>query len=226
MAAGVLSQPRHAHGLRSWAVTTLIPEFINAALGAMGARFRGIFAQRLPTGFTTPLRIVLATTAALWVGAAHPQISSVAPTRAGSELRFRDFFRNPIGPHGIELTDTLQKAHGTQVRLTGYMVQQEEPTPGRFMLTPRPVQMSEHADGEADDLPAATVMVYLDPSQQDWAIPHVRGLVEISGQLLVGRHEAPDGRITWVRLQLAPDATRSIDAHELASLAQGTPHTH
>ena len=192
----------------------------------MGTRFRGIFAQRLPTGFTTPLRIVLATTAAFWMGAAHPQISSVAPARASSELRFRDFFRTPIGPQGIELTDTLQKADGTQVRLTGYMVQQEVPTPGRFMLTPRPVQMSEHADGEADDLPAATVTAYLDPTQRDWAIPHVRGLVEVSGQLLVGRHETPDGRISWVRLQLAPDAARSMDEHDIASLAHAQTHTH
>jgi hypothetical protein len=131
-----------------------------------------------------------------------------------------------MGPKGVELTDTLLKANGTHVRLTGYMVQQEVPTPGRFLRTPRPVQMSEHADGEADDLPAATVAVYLDPSQQDWAIPHVRGLVEISGQLLVGRHEAPDGRIAWVRLQLAPDATRSMDARELASFEQSLSREH
>ncbi len=40
---------------------------------------------------------------------------------------------------------------------------------------PRPVQMSEHADGEADDLPASAVVVYLDPRQKDRAVPHVRG---------------------------------------------------
>lgn len=192
----------------------------------MGTRFRSIFAEHLPAGFTTPLRIILATTAALWMGAAHPQISSMAPTRASTELRFRDFFRTPIGPQGVEFSDTLKKAHGTQVRLTGYMVQQEQATPGRFLLTPRPVQMAEQADGEADDLPAATVTVYLDPSQQDWAVPHVHGLIEVSGQLLVGRHESPDGRIAWVRLQLAPDAARSMDAQELARLSRTASAEH
>jgi hypothetical protein len=92
------------------------------------------------------------------------------------------------------------------------MVQQEEAAPGRFMLTPRPVQMSEHADGAADDLPPATVMVYLDPSQQDWVVPHVHGLISVSGVLKVGRHEETDGRVSWVRLQLEPQAVQSVTA--------------
>ncbi len=48
------------------------------------------------------------------------------------------------------------------------MVLQESPVAGRFLLTPRPVQMSQHADGEADDLPPSTVTVYLDAIQNDW----------------------------------------------------------
>ena len=47
------------------------------------------------------------------------------------------------------------------------------------------VRMSEHADGEADDLPPATVTVRLDPSQQDRLIPHQDGLlVLINPQIL------------------------------------------
>ena len=113
-----------------------------------------------------------------------------------------------MGPRGPEMTNALRQADGHSVRLTGYMVQQEVPTPGQFLLTPRPVQMSEHADGEADDLPAATVLVYLSPDQHDWGVSHAHGLVELTGELQVGRHEAPDGRIYWIRLRLAPQATR------------------
>ena len=102
------------------------------------------------------------------------------------------------------------------VRLVGYMVQQESPAPGRFMLAPRPVRMSEHADGEADDLPPATAMVYLDPAQHDWAVPHVRGLVAVSGRLSVSRVEELVGRVSWVRLQLDPDSVRGMSATELA----------
>ena len=78
--------------------------------------------------------------------------------------------------------------------------------------------MSQHADGEADDLPPATVAVYLDPGQQDWLVPHVRGLVAVSGVLAVGRHEESDGRVSWVRLHLNTDATRGMSELDLAVL--------
>ena len=168
------------------------------------------------SGFTTPLRLLLATTAAFWMGAAQPQEVATRVTRQVTELRFREFFRLPVGPTGLDFSDTLRQADGQTVRLVGYMVQQENPVPGRFMLTPRPVQMSEHADGEADDLPPAMVMVYLDPAQRDWAVPHVRGLVSVSGRLSVSRVEELDGRVSWVRLQLDPDSVRSMSATELS----------
>lgn len=168
------------------------------------------------SGFTTPLRLLLATTAAFWMGAAQPQEVSTRVARQVTELRFRDFFRLPVGPTGLDISDTLRQADGQTVRLVGYMVQQENPVPGRFMLTPRPVQMSEHADGEADDLPPAMVMVYLDQAQRDWAVPHVRGLVSVSGRLSVSRVEELDGRVSWVRLQLDPDSVRSMSATELS----------
>jgi hypothetical protein len=179
-----------------------------------------------PAAFTTPLRLLLATTAALWMGAAQPQpvpASSSAGSRANgaTELRFRDFFSTPIGPKGLEISERLLAADGQQVRLTGYMVQQEEPAEGYFLLTPRPVQMSEHADGEADDLPPATVVVRLDVSQRHWRVPHVRGLVSVTGTLSVGRFEEADGRVSWVRLQLQPDAVRSSDPAELAGYLHG-----
>ena len=102
------------------------------------------------------------------------------------------------------------------MRLIGFMVAQEEPAPGRFMLTPRPVTMSEHADGEADDLPPATVTVLLHPSQADRLVPHQRGLIALTGRLDVGRNEEPNtGRVTWVRLHL--DAGAVIDGAATAA---------
>ena len=120
----------------------------------------------------------------------------------------------------------LMHSDGQTVRVTGYMVHNERPPLGRFMLTPRPVQMSEHADGDADDLPAATLTVYLDPSQKDFAVPHVNGLIEVSGRLSVGRFEETDGRVSWVRLQLAPEATRGMNAFELAGYMHTLQHKH
>jgi hypothetical protein len=151
---------------------------------------------------------------------------NAALTRPVLELRFADFFRSPIGPKGLEITDKLQQAHGQQVRLVGYLVQQETPVPGRFMFTARPVQMSEHADGEADDLPPATVMVYLDPQHKDWLVPHVRGLVALQGVLSVGRAQENDGRVSWVQLQLGPDAARHMNAVEMRTLVHSAQHRH
>ena len=192
----------------------------------MKPRFRLPFNASRQSGFTTPLRLLLATTAAFWMGAAQPQEVATRVARQMTELRFRDFFRLPVGPTGLDISDTLRQADGQTVRLVGYMVQQESPAPGRFMLAPRPVQMSEHADGEADDLPPATAMVYLDPAQRDWAVPHVRGLVAVSGHLSVSRVEELDGRVSWVRLQLGPDSVQGMSATELAGYLHNRQHGH
>ncbi|MBC7610457.1 MAG: hypothetical protein H7228_12950 [Polaromonas sp.] len=124
------------------------------------------------------------------------------------------------------MSDTLKRADGKTIILTGYMVQQETPAVGHFMLTPRPVQMSEHSDGEADDLPPSAVLVYLDPAQKDWVVTYSRGLVSLTGVLKVGRHEGPYGRISWVQLQLGQDAARGMNPVEQASYLHNLQHKH
>jgi hypothetical protein len=141
-------------------------------------------------------------------------------------LRMQDFFQMPIGPRGLVITDRLRQAQGRQVRITGYVVQQEVATLGQFLLTPRPVLMSQHADGEADDLPPATVFVRLNAAQQDWAVAHARGLVEVTGTLEVGRQEERDGRVSWFRLQLAPDAVRTMSHFEVTQYLHKLQHSH
>ena len=182
----------------------------------MKPRFLLPFNPSRQSGFTTPLRLLLATTAAFWMGAAQPNETAIRLARHATELRFRDFFRLPVGPTGLDISDTLRQADGQTVRLVGYMVQQDSPAPGRFMIAPRPVQVSGQANGEADDLPPANVVVYLDPQQRDWAVPHVRGLVAVSGRLTVSRLEEADGRVSWVRMQLGSDPVRGMNATELA----------
>jgi hypothetical protein len=142
-------------------------------------------------------------------------------------LTFQQFFMFPVGDHGLEIAPALLQAQGKKVRLTGYMVQQEKGSlPGQFFLTPRPVQMSEHADGDADDLPPATVLVRLAPEQATWSVPHTRGLIQLEGLLSVGRQEAGNGRVSWVQLQLGPQATRSMNAFEFASYLHTLQHRH
>ena len=149
--------------------------------------------------------------------------ATLAATAEGApvELSFSSFFRQPIGAHGLELGDALRAADGRSVTLVGYMVQREDAQPGRFVLAPRPVRVSEHADGEADDLPPATVQVWLDATQRDRIVAHRGGPITLTGRLEVGRREEADGHVSWVRLHLPPEATaersesarQSGDAH-------------
>ncbi len=131
-------------------------------------------------------------------------------------LELQAFFKMPIGPKGLEVSDKVLKASGQKVRLSGYMVKNELPMPGIFMLTPRPVQMSEHADGDANDLPASVCLVYLDDHQKNWIVPHVPGLLTIEGQFTFKRIEAEDGSVAWFHLHLAPDAVTAVNLEDHA----------
>jgi hypothetical protein len=135
------------------------------------------------------------------------------------DLPLSSFFKLPVGPRGLELSDRVQQADGRTVRLVGYMVAREDATAGRFLITPRPVRLSEHADGEADDLPPATVTVLLDPSQAGRIVLHKAGPLILQGRLQVGRAEDTTDRVSWFRLQLDPDALaqeRSLPADKPA----------
>jgi hypothetical protein len=157
-----------------------------------------------------------------------PASQKQAITPASAELlQFKDFFKFPVASRGLEISPQLQQAAGKPVRLIGYMVKQENGSqPGQFLLTPRPVQMSEHSDGDADDLPPATVLVKLAPEQSTWLVPHARGLIELQGTLSVGRQEASDGRVTWVQLQLNPEATKGMTAAEMSNYLHSQQHRH
>jgi hypothetical protein len=123
-----------------------------------------------------------------------------------AELRFADFFEMPIGARGVAIKPALLALDGQRVQITGYMVRQEQAMAGHFFLTPRPVSMSEHADGDADDLPPTTVLVVMPaPDERVEPLP-TRGLLRLTGALKVGRHEMADGRVVWVRLLLEPRA--------------------
>jgi hypothetical protein len=143
-----------------------------------------------------------------------------------ARLRMTDFFQFPVGPKGLQISPALREAQGKRVSLQGFVVQQEVAAPGQFLLTPRPVQMSQHADGEADDLPPSTVLVSLPADQKDWMVAYTSGLVEVVGMLDVGRQEGSDGRVSWVRLQLDSEATRRMNAVEFLSYRHAQQHKH
>ncbi len=138
-------------------------------------------------------------------GAARATDSEAASSMSTAEvsaLSFKDFYHMPIGPKGLEPTDKLRKLNGHRVRITGYMVREEEPAKGVFMLTPQPVSLAEVADGPADDLPGTTLFVHLPPSDQDLAMRFRAGRWELVGELSLGGRNEENGRISYARLIL------------------------
>ena len=127
------------------------------------------------------------------------------PAQEATDLKFRDFFKMPIGPRGLQPTEKLLRLNGQRVRILGYMAKQETAPAGLVLLTPLPVTMGDEDEGLADDLPPTTVFVHLQSS--DHSVPYVPGLLRLNGILSVGGQAEPDGRISTVRLLL--DATAS-----------------
>ena len=177
---------------------------------AMKHRFRLPFDTSRSAGFTTPLRLLLATTAAFWMGSAQPQTSIASTVRLKSESRVRGEFHPEPGHDGTAAVDALRGMDGRIVRLIGAMQQSRMRRPGRFTLATAELQSEKGSER------LATVEVLLDPSQSDRVVPAVHGLVAVTGILQVGRAEEPDLGPAWLRLQLERDAISEGSAFELA----------
>ena len=129
--------------------------------------------------------------------------AEAVPPRPGdvTELKFTEFFISPIGDRGLTLTDKLRGLDGKRVRILGYMARQDQPVPGMFLFSAIPVRLNEEHYGLADDLPAATLFVFM-PTNRDQVVPHTPGLMLLTGTLSVGNREEADGRISTARLAL------------------------
>jgi len=149
--------------------------------------------------------------------AAAPNLPAVAPATA---LSLTELYRLPVGPYGLEPTEKLLSLDHQRVRIQGYMVRQDEPYEGLFLLASQPVNLAERADGGADDLPPGTVFVHL-PSGNAGAIPAYRpGPIAVIGVLDLGARQENFDRISYVRLRL--DAlTIDVPSSPLASAAAG-----
>jgi len=126
-----------------------------------------------------------------------------------TDLKFKDMFKTPIGPKGLEPSERLLSLHGRQVRLVGYMTTQEESKPGGLILTPMPVNLGDEDESLSDDLPGNAVFVHLSGKYADKAVPNLQGLLHLTGTLSVGAFEEPDGHVSSIRLEL-DDATSRL----------------
>jgi hypothetical protein len=145
----------------------------------------------------------------------HPAPASVAvkgtlsaPPPGVTDLKFREMFKMPIGPKGLELSEKLSELAGKKVRMVGYMVAQDDDTPGQFILSPLPVEVGDEDESLSDDLPASSVFVHAAPAAAQRDIPHLRGLISVTGTLRVGPREEAGGRVSSFQLELDDSASK------------------
>lgn len=133
-----------------------------------------------------------------------------APPRGVTELKFRDMFKLPVGPRGLEPNSTLFALDGKRVRMIGYMVQQEPLPTSSFLLAPLPVQISDEDEPLADDLPPSTVSVIV-PGAETKSIRSLPGLIQITGVLHVGAQtDVASGRVSSAQITLDAPLVRAL----------------
>lgn len=133
------------------------------------------------------------------------------------DLKFSEFFRQPIGPRGLEYTDRLRSLEGRRIRILGYMVRQDQPVARRFLLSPVSQTLHQEEYGPCDDLPATTVHVCTS-AESPTNTPFTPGLLLLTGKLSLGNRTEADGRISTVRLELdAPTPEQQSQAAHAAA---------
>jgi hypothetical protein len=128
-----------------------------------------------------------------------------------TELKFADFYTMPLGPRGLECTEWLKQLDGKRVRILGFMVRQTRPAMGIALLASYAITTHEGEYGLCDDLPAATLFVVV-PKFRGIAVPFTPGPLLLTGRLELGRREESDGRVSYVRLVLEPEAAAGTTA--------------
>jgi hypothetical protein len=114
-----------------------------------------------------------------------------------------DFYKRPIGPRGLEATQRLLSLAGSQVRITGFLVQGQAPGVPAWIVAPVPVHLSDEDEALADDLPASVAYLHEVGAPAAAAMAACRGAVSVSGQLQTGPQRESDDRISYVRVTTA-----------------------
>ena len=131
---------------------------------------------------------------------------SLPPLPEGvEELRFQEFFQNPVGPRGLEPTSKLLSLNGKRVRIVGFVAEMERSNKRNILFAPVPLKPQPEEYGLADEIPATHMLVTIpgDPTVQ---VPIVPGALLLTGTLSIGNSTA-DGETSFVRMRLDPPAT-------------------
>ena len=79
-----------------------------------------------------------------------------------------------------------------------------------MILAPLPITLGGEDERYADDLPASAVYVHLDDTLARVELPHMPGLMALTGVLKLGSSAEVDGRRSNVRLLLEADSSSQL----------------
>ena len=171
--------------------------------------------MRRPTSTLRPCLAAALALALSGVGAGAPpglRDEPLPPPPPGVvHLEMGDLFVKPVGPRGLSLTERAKALQGKRVRVAGYMVQQEDPHPGVFLLTRVPLAIIDH-EGGLSDLPTDHLRVLVPGADSAAAIPFTPRPLLLTGVLSLGNRAEADGSVSVVRLTLDRAATPLQDA--------------
>ena len=131
------------------------------------------------------------------------------PPPGVTDIKFRDFFKMPIGKRGLELNEKFLGLDGKRIRIIGYMAKAENPVPGMFVLSALPVELGDEDESLSDDLPANSVFVHTGSNQ--FLVHYITGLIKLTGTLSIGSQAEADGHVSMARLLLDPEITSELE---------------
>jgi hypothetical protein len=158
------------------------------------------------------------------VAARLEENGKLPPLPAGvTELKFTELYQLPIGPRGLELTDKVRALAGQRVRIFGFMVKQQKPSPGVAIISPFALNTNERDYDLADDLPPSVIFAKI-LKYEDIAVPFSPRPLLLTGVLEIGRRQEEDGRTSEFRLLVdEPQADPAPSQTTPAPLVESAP---
>ena len=126
---------------------------------------------------------------------------SLPPLPEGvEELSFQEFYRNPVGPRGLEPSAKLLSLNGRRVRILGFVAETERANKRNIIFAPLPLKPQPEEYGLCDEIPATHLLVTI-PGDPETQVPLLPGAMLLTGTLAVG-HSTEDGETAFVRMIL------------------------
>lgn len=126
---------------------------------------------------------------------------SLPPLPEGVEgLSFQEFYRNPVGPRGLEPSAKLLSLNGRRVRILGFVAETERANKRNIIFAPLPLKPQPEEYGLCDEIPATHLLVTI-PGDPETQVPLLPGAMLLTGTLAVG-HSTEDGETAFVRMIL------------------------